>query len=410
MESEHCIRDSRGIKGKTLLGELKYFTNPASSTNIDYMHSVLEGVIKRFFKLWFEDKVDKSVDDNSNYSLKPFISQIDQRLLNLKIPSFIPVCPRSVLDYHIWRANEFLAFFIYYLLPSVNGFMRVKFYVNITKLVVALEYLLNRELRESNLEQVKQILRMFVKEVNEIYPENIMLSGMHELLHLTDCALHFGPMNLSNCFQFEEVNRKILRIIFGKDLVGDEFLNNFSILQGLSNFCENFSNDTKLNEFIEKYKIIKTSNKKRIHENGIKFGPLSDLKDEQFKVLSSINDKLELTNAKICLRLRFNGALYTSENFSRRGDFSILANGNYGLIQFFLIQNNIVSVVVRKISILSSPFFVKEYPTIKSKLVVCCLTDEYFLTTIDKLEKIMFIKISEALSFISSFSMSHLFL
>ena len=46
---------------------------------------------------------------------------------------------------------------------------------------------------------------MFVKEVNEIYPENIMLSGMHELLHLTDCALHFGLMNLSNCFQFEEV-------------------------------------------------------------------------------------------------------------------------------------------------------------------------------------------------------------
>jgi hypothetical protein len=55
------------------------------------MHSVLEGVIKRFFKLWFEEKVDKSVDDNSNYSLKPYIIQIDQRLLTFKIPSFIPV-------------------------------------------------------------------------------------------------------------------------------------------------------------------------------------------------------------------------------------------------------------------------------------------------------------------------------
>jgi hypothetical protein len=83
MESEHCIRDSRGLKGKTLLGELKYFTIPASSANIDYIHSALESVIKRFFKLWFEDKVDKSFDDNTNYSLKPFINQIDQRLLNL---------------------------------------------------------------------------------------------------------------------------------------------------------------------------------------------------------------------------------------------------------------------------------------------------------------------------------------
>ena len=100
-----------------------------------------------------------SKDDDNNYSLKPFINEIDKRLLSFKIPSFIPVCPRSILDYHIWRANEFLAFFIYYMLPAFNGFMRVKFYVNITKLVVALEYLLNKEVKESYLEQIKQIIK-----------------------------------------------------------------------------------------------------------------------------------------------------------------------------------------------------------------------------------------------------------
>jgi hypothetical protein len=101
-------------------------------------------------------------------------------LLDIKIPSFIPVGPRSVLDNHIRRANEFLAFFIYYTLLVFNGVIPANFYVNITKLVEALEYLLNRELKESYLEIVKQIMKMLVEETQEIYQENIMLTVMHE--------------------------------------------------------------------------------------------------------------------------------------------------------------------------------------------------------------------------------------
>ncbi len=99
-ESDNCIRDSRGIKGKTSLSELKYFKNPVWSTNKDYMHSVLEGVIKRFFKAWFEDTVEKTIEDEYNYSLKPYITLISNRLLKIKPPSFIPVCLRSIMEYN----------------------------------------------------------------------------------------------------------------------------------------------------------------------------------------------------------------------------------------------------------------------------------------------------------------------
>jgi hypothetical protein len=135
-ESDNCVRDSRGIKGKTSLSQLKYFNNPVWSTNIDYMHSVLEGAMKRFFKVWFEEKVDKTTDDDS---LRSYITLIYNRLMKIKPPSYIPVCPRSIAEYHHWRAN-FLAFFIYYMLLVFNGFMRHVFYINITKLVVAIEY------------------------------------------------------------------------------------------------------------------------------------------------------------------------------------------------------------------------------------------------------------------------------
>jgi hypothetical protein len=44
------------------------------------MHSVLEEVIKRFFKAWFEDTVEKTIDDEDYYSLKPYITLINNRL------------------------------------------------------------------------------------------------------------------------------------------------------------------------------------------------------------------------------------------------------------------------------------------------------------------------------------------
>ena len=65
-----------------------------------------------------------------------------------------------------------------------------------------------------------------------------MLSGMHEILHIVDCTINFGSINYVNCFPYDEINRKIVSLINGFDLVGVEFMMNFSILQSLKMFCE----------------------------------------------------------------------------------------------------------------------------------------------------------------------------
>jgi len=198
------------------------------------MHSILEGVVKRFFKFWFEVTVRE--EDQFDFSLKKHMNEIDSRLLNIRIPSFIPTTPRSIRDYKNWRAKEFLSFLIYYSLPIFYDLMDNKFLINLTKLVVATEFLLQKKILKSDLIYVKQILKAFVLEVEQIYPANIMLSGMHELLHIVVCTINFGPINFVNCFQYEEINRKIVKFINGYDLVGVEFVTNFSILQSLQMF------------------------------------------------------------------------------------------------------------------------------------------------------------------------------
>ena len=179
------------------------------------------------------------------------------------------------------------------------------FLINITKLVVATELLLQKEILKSDLIHVQQILKAFVCEVEQLYPPNIMLSGMHELLHIVDWTISFGPMNFVNCFQFEEINRKIVSLINGFDLVGVEFMMNFSILQSLKMFCESCTSNPKFNKFIVKRNIVKTSNKKRVKNKECVLKGLTSITDDQFRIVSeNLNvDGIDRSAMKSCEKI-----------------------------------------------------------------------------------------------------------
>jgi hypothetical protein len=66
--------------------------------------------------------------------------------------------------------------------------MQPVYYLHLMKLVVAMECLLDRKIKRENLVLVQQILINFVKEAQDLYPKDIMVSGIHELLHLVDCT------------------------------------------------------------------------------------------------------------------------------------------------------------------------------------------------------------------------------
>ena len=181
------------------------------------MHSLLEGVIKNFFKYWFSSEFS-----SSNFSIRKFIREIDDRIIKIKPPKFVPSTPRSIDYYNKWSAHEYLSFILYYALPVFRDVMRFDYYQNLKKLVVFIEIILSSEINVENLTQAEKIITEFVEEVSKLYPPTIMLSGMHEMLHLVDCTLDFGPLNCINCFQFEELNRKLMRFLHGHDLIGED--------------------------------------------------------------------------------------------------------------------------------------------------------------------------------------------
>lgn len=78
--------------------------------------------------------------------------------------------------------------------------MQPEFYQNMKKMVVFMEVLLSPSINKNKLLLIETVIVDFVKEVELLYFENAMLSGVHELLHLVDCTIDFVLLNHINCF------------------------------------------------------------------------------------------------------------------------------------------------------------------------------------------------------------------
>lgn len=255
----------RGVKGDSILTLLEFFKDPLGSTNIDYMHSCLYGVIGTLFELWFSPEYS-----NENFSLYKYRDEIDKKLINIKPNKSIPYAPRSISQYKLWRAHEYLSFILYFALYVFYGIMDVDYYENFMLLAVSIEILLSKQISKSDLVVVKNHLISFVSQLENLYPPHKMVSGMHEILHLVHCTLDFGPLNCLSCFQFEELNRLMKAMIRGKFLIGEEFIRLFGLLQSLDSYIKtNEIESCPLREFIFKHSYIRSSNKKKLFKKPV---------------------------------------------------------------------------------------------------------------------------------------------
>ena len=224
------------------------------------MHSLLEGVVKSMFSKWFAQENHQMI-----CSLRNYMQQIDQRVINIRPPKYIPTTPRSIYSWKTWRAHEYLSFILYYALPVFVDIMEADPFEHLLKLVKFLEIILSREIINENLNVAEEFINAFVIYYSSIYSETSMLSGVHELLHLVECTRNFGPLNNINCFAFEELNRKCLGSIYGRDLIEEEFIKLFSIMQSLGAAVSELNVNSRYVDFVKKEMKFKTSNRKRIN-------------------------------------------------------------------------------------------------------------------------------------------------
>ena len=150
-ESEKTGKNYQGIKGATLLSRLKFYSVP-NSIQIDLMHTIGLGVIKELFSYWFDAKLGP-------YTLRHSYDKIEKRYLNIRPPGYLQTASRSITEFSIWKAKEFINFIMFFSLPVFHNLMPSEHFEHFTKLVVALEILLVKEKQRDQL--LKKLVRLF---------------------------------------------------------------------------------------------------------------------------------------------------------------------------------------------------------------------------------------------------------
>ncbi|XP_026830127.1 uncharacterized protein LOC113563129 [Ooceraea biroi] len=174
------------------------------------MHCVDGGVIKKILTLLTDAKYKNNV-----ISLYAVIDEINSRLTAIKPPKFIHRMPRSIVDLIHWKISELKIFCFYYSIPIFEGIMRLDYFEYFLRLIIALSILNSDFITEDMIEIARDLLHRFVKEFQFLYGIQFCSINLHQLLHLSDCIRILGPLWAYTCYEYENLNGQLLKLIHG---------------------------------------------------------------------------------------------------------------------------------------------------------------------------------------------------
>ena len=209
-----------GIKGKSVLSSV---INLAIGFPIDYMHCVLEGVVKRMLGNWAS-----STNHGNYYYLGRSLGAIDANLISQCPPHDFSRAPRSIKKHRkFWKASEYLAWILYYALPLTLGHLPPLYFHHFALLVCAIHILLQPTLSHTKIDAAEEMLKDFLLLVPELYGTTDCVLNIHLLVHLCQHVRHWGPLWAFSAFGFESMNGHIVGPLHGTYRIADQLL--FSI-------------------------------------------------------------------------------------------------------------------------------------------------------------------------------------
>ena len=198
-------------------------------TGIDYMHCILLNVVRRLVHLWFD-----STHHAEQWSCSRKLHLADTRLKSIKPPTTISRCPRSLSERKLWKASEFRAWFFFYSLPVMLSILPSEYYHHYGLLCEAIFLLNSSCISEASLKKAKKLLKHFYFKFSALYSERYLSCNLHQLLHLSDTVKDLGPLYTFSCFDHENCNGIISRMVHSNCSVDSQIVSAFSNLQCLS--------------------------------------------------------------------------------------------------------------------------------------------------------------------------------
>ena len=164
-----------------------------SGTAIDYMHTVLLGIMKQLLTYWFDKK-------NSLWYCGRSIKTCDSRRASIKPPNQLSCIPRSLEERGHYKASELRTWLLYYALPVMQGILPDDHNQHLMLFVCAIYILLKLSISPQDLMKARSLLEHFCLRAPSMYNERFQTFNLHQLLHLTNCVENNGPLWACSCF------------------------------------------------------------------------------------------------------------------------------------------------------------------------------------------------------------------
>ncbi|KAF4525461.1 hypothetical protein B566_EDAN004873, partial [Ephemera danica] len=229
------------------------------TTAIDMMHGVFGGAGKKTLQI-LTDPTFKGMD----FSLSHLSEIIDKKLLQIKPPNFVSRYPRSLkANMAYLKVSELKNFHLYYALPIFITVMSEPYLSHYAKFVHASYILCSESISNDDISLAESLMIQFVSQYEDLYGLKFMSANLHALLHLADCVRKLGPLWVTSCFPFEDLNGKMTRLVHGTRSAEQQINNSFATLQNLPQLLNEIDDGSEQSKFIAS---IKYNQKFRVAE------------------------------------------------------------------------------------------------------------------------------------------------
>ena len=192
-----------GFKTSSCLVNLNYF-KIVNGFVPDSLHLDI-GIGEQFMKYW--------TSSNNEFSFtSEEIDAIDNMMKVAKVPIKITRASRSLRERRNWKGREWENWILYYSLPALLSIPRLRRYaVHWSWLVEAYQILLQQRISMEEIRRADKLLIKFVVYTELYYTRVAMTFNVHQLLHLAQSVVNWGPLWCHSGYTFESGNGKIVK-------------------------------------------------------------------------------------------------------------------------------------------------------------------------------------------------------
>lgn len=214
-----------GIKGLSELFWLPVF-NIVDGFVPEYLHSVLFCVSKQLIYLWFEPE-----NSSQSWYLGNNGDEIDKRLLSLKPYLKTTRSPLSLKYRDSWKAADWQTFLLFYAIYVLQQFLSPTFLEHFLLLSCSAHMFLQASITQDDLDIAHDYLVCFVKNMEVLYGAENVIFNCHQLIHLHDSVLNWGPLWATSAFSFENNNKNLRALLSRVDCNPKDVTERFRIWQ-----------------------------------------------------------------------------------------------------------------------------------------------------------------------------------